>query len=591
MMGAPPVRDAYPPEDPTKREQVDREHPVGKKQNESSCRTMLAVPRKIKTSAKYSKGLASYLAVLSLGACFVVWAALFIYRSSVLAFDGNRYFVLFDDAMISMRYGWNLAHGLGLVWNAGEYVEGYTNPLTTLFMALFSFFFDKSGAVLAIQVFGAALMLANAYLIMLIAEHLFPEGIGGRGGLFRVVAFLCGLSYYPLLFWSLLGMETGLLAVLVSLSVLFALKYVRDRESAQAALISVSLGLAFLTRPDAVVFALPVFAYALYGTRKSFKLSHLAALLGPLAVFVAGHEVFRWAYYGELLPNTYTLKVSGMPLVERIKNGSSFVLPFLEEVWVLLVLVGAALFFERRRSTLLVVGVFAVTLLYQVWTGGDAWDLWRIFSPAMPLMLVVAAWMIFRAVAAVSEAATFRGHPEQNSALRFLSGLVSVLAVLALLYLVNLRFVPEITMQQQSLEEYLNERRMSVVLALEKFTTPDATVGLFGVGTIPYYTGQPGVDFLGKMDPRIANRPPDLVHPRPGHNKYDLDYSIKKLKPTHVQSFEWYDKSVLDWAQGEYVGVKYKDAHLNLLKSSKDVRWDEIDAAVKAGEVTLTPPR
>lgn len=55
--------------------------------------------------------------------------------------------------------------------------------------------------------------------------------------------------------------------------------------------------------------------------------------------------------------------------------------------------------------------------------------------------------------------------------------------------------------------------------------------------------------------------------------------------------FEWYDRSVLPWAQNEYVGVKYKDAHLNLLKGSKDVRWDDLDAAVAAGEASLTAPR
>ena len=44
---------------------------------------------------------------------FLLYASFFIYRTS---FDvgGERYFSLFDDAMISMRYARNLAHGLGL---------------------------------------------------------------------------------------------------------------------------------------------------------------------------------------------------------------------------------------------------------------------------------------------------------------------------------------------------------------------------------------------------------------------------------------------------------------------------------------------
>ena len=143
MTGAPPVPETYPHQHPTKRG-------TGREQRGGTCRTMRAVFRSFRTSGKPAGRGAGSLAVWGIGACFVLWAALFIYRSSVLAFDGNRYFVLFDDSMISMRYGWNLAYGLGLVWNAGEYVDGYTNPLTTLSMALDSTSFDNYGAVLSI---------------------------------------------------------------------------------------------------------------------------------------------------------------------------------------------------------------------------------------------------------------------------------------------------------------------------------------------------------------------------------------------------------------------------------------------------------
>src|SRR5919199_4227504 len=206
--------------------------------------------------------------ILGIGACFIAWASLFIYHSSFVGIDGRRYFCLFDDAMISMRYAWNLSHGLGLVWNPGEYVEGYTNLLMTLLMSLATLSNSKVDAVLAIQIFGIIFMLANAYLVMSIAEYLIPRQQRYHQ-LFRAVAFLCTLSYYPLLYWSLMGMETGLLAVLLSLSVLLALRYARDRRPTQGVLLSVSLGLAFLTRPDTtVVLAFPVFVYVFYAAHK-----------------------------------------------------------------------------------------------------------------------------------------------------------------------------------------------------------------------------------------------------------------------------------------------------------------------------------
>src|SRR5207237_5759490 len=77
-----------------------------------------------------------HLLFLMVIAGFLIYAALFIYRTSFVI-DGVRYFSLFDDAMVSMRYAKNLAHGFGLVWNpGGERIEGYTNPLWVLFMSL-----------------------------------------------------------------------------------------------------------------------------------------------------------------------------------------------------------------------------------------------------------------------------------------------------------------------------------------------------------------------------------------------------------------------------------------------------------------------
>ena len=42
-----------------------------------------------------------------------------------------------DDSFISLRYSANLTRGLGLVYNPGEAVEGFSNPVWTLTSALF----------------------------------------------------------------------------------------------------------------------------------------------------------------------------------------------------------------------------------------------------------------------------------------------------------------------------------------------------------------------------------------------------------------------------------------------------------------------
>lgn len=53
----------------------------------------------------------------------------------------------------------------------------------------------------------------------------------------------------------------------------------------------------------------------------------------------------------------------------------------------------------------------------------------------------------------------------------------------------------------------------------------------------------------------------------------------------------WQNQSVLDWAKNEYVRVNYKGVHLNLLRDSKEVRWDEVGAAVEASEASAESPK
>jgi hypothetical protein len=60
----------------------------------------------------------------------------------------------------------------------------------------------------------------------------------------------------------------------------------------------------------------------------------------------------------------------------------------------------------------------------------------------------------------------------------------------------------------------------------------------------------------------------------PGHNKYDLNYSIIKLQPTYALCFAWGGQDITQWATTHYVQVQYKGIPLNLLKDSNDVHWE-----------------
>jgi hypothetical protein len=65
----------------------------------------------------------------------------------------------------------------------------------------------------------------------------------------------------------------------------------------------------------------------------------------------------------------------------------------------------------------------------------------------------------------------------------------------------------------------------------------------------------------------------------PGHNKYDLAYSIRKLQPTYIQDFEWGKENLRPWAINNYVRLNYAtpygDITVILRRDDPTVNWDK----------------
>jgi arabinofuranosyltransferase len=493
------------------------------------------------------------LATISIA--FVIWSAAFIYRSSFIAIDGHRYFCLYDDAMISMRYAWNFSHGLGLVWNQGERIQGYSNLLMTLLMSLATLIFSKPIAPLVIQILGMGFMLAIAYISMKIADYILPDEDHKLHRLGRVLAFLCALLYYPLTYWSLMGMETGLLTLLLLSSILFTFHYTRNRDFSSLLLVSEFLGLAFLTRNDSIVFAIPIWIYIIWETYASApkargKVSRkLLAAISLYFIFIIGQLIFQYRYYGEILPNTYTLKLTGMPLLTRIGNGVGFIKPFLMEIIFILVPAGMELIFDFGKRKLLLFSIVLSAIGYQVYVGGDAMNYWRMMSPAMPLLVILFISAAKATILAISNTQAFNAYFLRTPIFprKYVTEILITSLILIGLLSANIRFLPEISLLTKPFRTQPTINNVNVAILLGQLTTKDATIGVMAAGTVSYFTDRRAIDFLGKSDRYIAHLPPDLsgriawagMTSVPGHNKYDLNYSIKTLKPTYVQRFDW----------------------------------------------------
>jgi hypothetical protein len=529
------------------------------------------------------------ISAISVG--FVIWSAVFIYRSSFIAIDGKRYFCLFDDAMISMRYAWNFSHGFGLVWNSGEYVQGFTNLLMTLFMSVTTLIFDKSTAALFVQISGVVFMLVIAYVSLRIADFIVEDQDRQRKMLINVLAFFCALSYYPLVYWSLMGMETGLLTMLLLLGILSALKYSISLKPIHLLSVAGYLGLAYATRNDSIIFAFLIWAYIIWenpGIKNDLRnVSHFLEANGLYILIIFAQGVFQYLYYGEWLPNTYTLKLTGMPLLFRISNGIGFIKPFLSVIVFLLVISIIGLVFDFSKRKLFLLSFVISVIGYQIYIGGDPWNYWRIMSPTIPLLCILFIGSLNTGLHALDRAKAFVVNIPRN--LKFpktYAAWLLILFTLLGLLTINWGFFGEISLLKRPYTTENNQSSVDDAIAIDQLTRSDASIGVFWAGAIPYFSGRTAIDFLGKSDRYIAHLPPDMsgavggkgMTSLPGHNKYDLNYSIKVLKPTVVQSFKWGKQDLRLWAKTTYVPVKYQGVILSVLKNSPAILWEKADS-------------
>jgi len=532
---------------------------------------------------------AKWIAIALVGAGFAAWAGRFIYETSFVLPDGERYYCLFDDAMISMRYAWNLAHGEGLVWNPGEQVEGITNLLWTLSMSGFALFLSKPAAVLAVQITGGLLVLVAAAFAMKIGERLLEGGpLAGRRFL-SVLFFAAALAYYPFDFWSLMGTEAALQSALLFAAILVAFEI--DGRTERSPALGVLLGLLFLTRPDSAVQIALILLFRVSGVfgRPGWRKAILVEAC-TVAGFALAVTAFRLAYYGSPLPNTYQLKMVGYPLGLRIENGFLFLKPFWSQVAAPLALctLSLALRWQRRRA--LVLGVVVSAIVYQFYIGGDAWRHWRLLASFIPLLLVLA-------VADGAELVHLRGAGgalERVSRRRLVPamphlehGLALVVVALCLLQL-NVEFKGEALFDERPMSVKYHPRQVALGLALAEVALPGATVGVNWAGTVPYYSGVKGIDFLGKTDKHIAALEPDFTGSLggslvgmiylPGHAKYDLNYSIVELEPTYVQFEKWGTDDLRDYVREHYKTTVYMGVPFRARRDSPYLDWKKINA-------------
>jgi arabinofuranosyltransferase len=514
---------------------------------------------------------------------FSLWS---IWRASFRV-GGWLTFALWDDAMISMRYGRNLAAGDGLVWNAGgERVEGVTNPLWTVWMGALHLLPVHSLKIsLLVMLSGAAAVVATLWVVRRLAQELAP----GDDAV-AVAAVAVAATFFPLAFWSVSGMEVGALAWLVGVVVLYAvrLSHLGAGDPAGRRRILWVLGAAGVAavalRLDAVV---PVALAAAWcgwrapgGDRWRARWRTLALAGGPPLAALVAMTALRRAYYGDWLPNTYYLKTTGTPLGERLGAGLyAFDHTLLAGLGFVVL---AALWSLRGRGSAarwLLAGLVVGQSAYSVWVGGDAWELLlfanRYLTVAVVPLAVLAGLGVRRLAASPRELAAFGllagvlavgrwfrfeqapggGHLASTRAVLVLGVVVAAAgvgaaagarrrrlrvgpgarvgaALVAVIVLGNLHAVVNWWRAPMVAEVSLAREGW----AIEQATEPDTVIAVWIAGAEPYFADRPAVDLYGKSDRHIAHLPQVTDEFRPGHTKYDLAWSLRTYRPDLVQT-------------------------------------------------------
>ena len=470
----------------------------------------------------------------------VRWLLLAV-AAGVLVAHSLTYNFVTDDAYISFVFSRNLAEHGQLTFNLGHPVEGYTNFLWTVLIALGMVLGIDPG--LSARVLGLACGLLTLFVVMRLTERVL-----GRPSAWSAVPSLLLACSSGFACWTSGGLETQLFTLLV----VVALDGVVDAVQRPRAIVraGIALALSAMTRPEGLLVAGVLGLVQLSTILTTYRVykkwpGKAADLLGALLFLGLWAPWFYWRYryYGYLWPNTYYVKAAGdwaSPRMaeEMYTNGAHYLWVWLVQTRLLFALPVAAIgmLVGRVRTPRFVLAAASIALTatylpYVVTVGGDFMGLHRFIMP----MFVIAALSV-------------------TLGLEFLVGLVprsaTIGAVIGTLLIGGFAGTQyQLTRTSLRWGNFDNDRGIDTPAFLIVYTEDRAAIGramepcfasddfsIFGgAGAQPYFGRMQGVDVFGLVSERIAHEE-QRIRARAGHTKFGSDLLLAEYNPTFVFS-------------------------------------------------------
>lgn len=326
----------------------------------------------------------------------VLWLLSLAPAIAVFSFLVGKTWFICDDAFISFRYSRNIVDGLGIVFNRSDAVEGYTNFLWVLELAaiwkIFGVRPELASVVLSIA--------STVAVFALVAVESFGHRKLGRGYFRTWMSFVLLMTSTTFAAWTTSGLETRHFTMFVVAAMVSIGLYPRWKHGLWVA--SICAGLAELTRPEGLLLGAVCMTFVAIDAlrRDTGWFRSVIEISAPFFAIVSGHFLFRYAYYGEWLPNTYYAKhvrpwfTSGFDywVTAGIETGAY--------LWLPLALIGAFSLWrlERRLHGFLVLAFVTLHAGYLLKIGGDHFE-FRPMDMYWPLLVpwaVDGIWMIAR---------------------------------------------------------------------------------------------------------------------------------------------------------------------------------------------------
>jgi len=487
-------------------------------------------------------------------ACLGAWGGWFIFRSSFVV-AGRRVFCLLDEAMVAMTYARNLVLGHGLNWaRTGQPVEGFTQPLwTALMVPVNALPLDLGYRSLLVQLLSLALLGANVLLVRRLTLRYFSTA---RARHWLPAAALTAF-YYPLNYDALMGLESGLQALLTTASVLLALDVACRGADRHRELLLLGAA-ACLVRPDMllIVAVVQIWVIAKGGWRE--RRQRRRWLLGA-ALFVAvtgAYLAFRRLYFHDLLPNAYYLYFYRIPLAVRLARGAVTLWASLADHLLLLAAVAIGLEMLARRGgpesralagrAALPASVFLAGCACSLFAGGDDQDVdlglraSRFVVFVMPQVFILCNGLINQAADWIS-----RRRPQDALAHRFF---VATAAVFSLIVADGLWLARDDAGNWMALIGGDTPRGVEAQAALygrmeavRRQLGPRGLVATPVAGVPAYFSTYRMVDLSGGNERHIARLAPavplrleDFSDYTPGRAKWDHSYVLARYHPDAV---------------------------------------------------------